>query len=171
MNRRKIDALEYSEALTKLLPEGIFLTTKDGEKINTMMIGWGNIGRIWERPVFIVFVRNSRYTCEMLGKNPEFTINIPVNGFTSEQLEVCGILSGRDMDKISKAGLTPVESERVSVPAIREFPMTLECRVVCRQDMNSSALPEEIRKPFYTEETSEHVCFFGEILSAYVIED
>ena len=30
--------------------------------------------------------------------------------------------------------------------------------------------PEEIRKQFYSIETSEHTAFYGEIVAAYVIE-
>ena len=95
-----------------------------------MVIGWGYIGRVWERPVFIAYVRTSRYTSELIDSNPEFTVNVPVNGFTKEAFALCGSKSGRDMDKISMAGLSLVEPEVISVPAIKEFPLTLECRVV-----------------------------------------
>jgi hypothetical protein len=30
---------------------------------------------------------------------------------------------------------------------------------------------EEIRKQFYTIETSEHISYYGEIVSAYIIEE
>lgn len=31
-----------------------------------MTIGWGTIGVIWERPVFVAYVRQQRYSREML---------------------------------------------------------------------------------------------------------
>ena len=43
MNRRNIDFTDYSNIITKALKKGIFLTTKNGEKVNSMMIGWGCI--------------------------------------------------------------------------------------------------------------------------------
>ena len=56
--RRKIDALAYSAEITQALKKGVFLTTKNGEKVNSMVIGWGHIGRIWELPVFVAYVRD-----------------------------------------------------------------------------------------------------------------
>ena len=41
--------------------------------------------------------------------------------------------SGRELDKVSEAGLTPVEGDAVDVPGMLEAPLTLECRVVFRQ--------------------------------------
>ena len=132
---------------------------------------WGHIGRIWERPVFIAFIRDSRYSREMLDANPEFTVNVPINGFNKKAFAVCGTKSGRDMDKITEAGLTLVDPEKISVPAIREFPLTLECRVIYRQEQNAASLPEEIRRQFYTIETEDHITYYGEIVDAYIIED
>lgn len=31
-----------------------------------MVIEWGHIGHIWNRPVFVAYVRDSRYTRELL---------------------------------------------------------------------------------------------------------
>ena len=54
------------------------------------------------------------------------------------------------MDKIAKAGLTLVEPEVISVPGIQEYPLTLECRVIYRQEQDAPSLPEDIRKQFYS---------------------
>ena len=107
----------------------------------------------------------------MLDANPEFTVNVPINGFNKKAFAVCGTKSGRDMDKITEAGLTLVDPEKISVPAIREFPLTLECRVIYRQEQNAASLPEEIRRQFYTIETEDHITYYGEIVDAYIIED
>ena len=171
MTKRKIDVTEYANVINKELERGVFLTTKASEKVNSMVIGWGHIGRIWERPVFIAFIRDSRYSREMLDANPEFTVNVPINGFNKKAFAVCGTKSGRDMDKITEAGLTLVDPEKISVPAIREFPLTLECRVIYRQEQNAASLPEEIRRQFYTIETEDHITYYGEIVDAYIIED
>lgn len=171
MIRRKIDSTECADMVTKALRKGIFLTTKAGEKVNSMVIGWGHTGRIWNRPVFVVYVRRSRYTRELLDRNPEFTVNVPVNGYSKEAFAICGSKSGRDMDKFSEACLTAVPAECVSVPAIREFPLTLECRVLYRQEQDASMLPEEIRGQFYQAERDDHIAYYGEIVSAYMIEE
>ena len=78
MNKRIIDYRDCAGAIIKALQPGILITTKAGDKINSMTIGWGTIGVVWEKPIFVAYVRDCRYTYEMLQKNPEFTVNNPV---------------------------------------------------------------------------------------------
>ncbi len=171
MKKRKIEISDYADVITKALEKGVFLTTRNADKINSMVIGWGHVGRIWERPVFITYVRTSRYTREMLDVNPEFTVNVPVNGFDRQAFMICGTKSGRNTDKITECGLTVVEPDVISVPGIKEYPLTLECRVLYREEQDSSRLPDEIKRQFYTVETADHIAYYGEIVSAYLIED
>ena len=171
MNKKKIDINACAGTITGALKRGVFLTTKAGDKVNAMVIGWGHVGRVWERPVFMAYVRQSRYTRELLDQNPEFTVNVPVNGFDKKAFAVCGAKSGRDMDKIAECGLTLVDPEVVSVPAIKEYPLTMECRVLYRQAQDAAMLPEDIRRQFYGIESDEHVVYYGEIVAAYMIEE
>ena len=170
MVRQIVYYTDYADIINKALKEGVFLTTKTGDKINTMVIGWGHVGRVWERPVFIAYIRNNRFTREMLDQNPEFSVNVPVNGFTKQVFTICGSISGRNMDKISEAGLTIVPSETISVPAIKEFPLTLECRVLYRQEEKVEMLPEDIQRKFYSKESDPHIIYFGQIVNAYLIK-
>lgn len=172
MNRRKVEVTEVAGTITRALQDGgVYLNSRVADKINSMVIGWGQIGRIWNRQAFVAYVRVRRYTRELLDKNPEFTVSVPVNGQDRKAFEICGTKSGRDMDKIREAGLTAVPAEIVSVPAIREFPLTLECRVMYRQQQVAADLPEDIRAQFYSDETEDHVVYYGEIVSAYILED
>lgn len=171
MNRKSIDALAYAGEITQALQKGVFLTTKNGDKVNSMVIGWGHVGRIWEIPVFIAYVRDSRYTREMLDGNPEFTVNVPIHGCDKRAFAICGAKSGRDMDKIAEAGLSLVEPELISVPAVKEYPLTLECRVLYRETEDVSRLPQDIQKKFYSIEPEAHIAYYGRILSAYILED
>lgn len=64
MNKKPIDLNEYAGVITRALERGAFLTTKAGDKVNSMVIGWGHVGRIWERPVFIQYalpLRSGKY--------------------------------------------------------------------------------------------------------------
>lgn len=171
MSKKKIDALAQAGEITEALKKGVFLTTKVGDKVNSMVIEWGHIGRIWNRPVFVAYVRVNRFTRELLDQNPEFTVNIPIHGYDRKAFMICGTRSGRDMDKIREAGLTLADPEVVSVPAIKDFPLTLECRVIYRQEQDASQLPDVIRRQFYSMDPGDHISYFGEIVDAYVIED
>ena len=130
MEKMKIVPVDYAKDIVAALPKGVLLTTKAGDKVNSMVIGWGTLGLEWQTPIFIAFVREHRFTREQLDKNPEFTVNVPVGPYDKKIIGVCGGKCGRNMDKIQAAGLTLVAPEVVSVPAVREFPLTLECKVV-----------------------------------------
>lgn len=171
MTKKKIDIRDYAGQIIEAMRSGVLLTTKVGDKVNSMTIGWGTLGIIWERPVFVAYVRRQRYTREMLDKCREFTINVPVGEYRRKILGICGSKSGRDMDKIKAAGLTLVEPEVINTPGIKELPMTLECRVLYSQEQESDQFNDEITRQFYTMETGDHFCYYGEIVSAYIIED
>ena len=171
MHKTYIDALSCADTVTQALRRGVFLNTAAGEKRNCMVIGWGELGRVWELPVFIAYVRQNRYTHELLEQNGEFTVCVPVNGYEKQAFAVCGGRSGRDLDKFTAAPLTAVEAEKVLPCAIREFPLTLECRVIYRETEETAKLPEEIRKRFYSVETEAHTAYYGQIVSAYLLEE
>ncbi|MCR5794864.1 MAG: flavin reductase family protein [Solobacterium sp.] len=175
MKRKYIDCKEYANVITKALNPGILLTTKAGGKVNTMTIGWGSIGVNWSRPVFIAYVRQSRYTHQMIDANPFFTVNVPYGEYDKAVLGFCGTKSGRDTDKISECSLTAVESEKINVPALKEFPLTLECRVIYREDEKPELMDSEIRDKLYTPSEDGtrdiHTVYYGEIVSAYILEE
>ena len=77
--KKKIDVFTYAGDICKAMKKGVLLTTKSGNFVNTMTIGWGKIGIEWNRTVFIAYVRESRYTKALLEESGEFTVNIPVN--------------------------------------------------------------------------------------------
>ena len=161
------------------LKRGILLTTKNGDKVNTMSIGWGHIGIEWNRLFFTALVRKGRYTHEMLENNGEFTINVPLQDDCADIIRYCGTNSGRDTDKVKDLNLTLEDSLIVSVPGIVELPLTLECTVLYKQDQDLSLLPDHLRKQFYPQDkdSSEngsnrdlHTMFFGEIEKYYVLK-
>ena len=177
--KKKINIMEYATEIMTALSKGVLLTTKTGDKVNSMTISWGMLGIEWGKPLFITVVRESRFTREMLEKNAEFTINIPIKEYDKQIMGVCGSKSGRDMDKIKELNLTLEEPEKISVPGIKELPLTLECKVVYRQLQELQGIPKEDREKFYPQwEVNEdiwanrdrHIAFYGEIVDAYVIE-
>lgn len=177
--KRYIDAFDYAGHICKAMKPGILLTTKVDGQCNTMTIGWGTIGVEWGKPIFIGFVRESRYTREMLRKNAEFTINVPYGDVNTQIISVCGTKSGRDIDKFSQLHLTPEEPDVISVPGIRELPLTLECKVLYSQEQVLSRLPEPILTRYYPQNVSSdyhgsnrdyHIAFYGEIVASYIIE-
>ena len=178
--KKEIQAFDYAGQICKALPKGILMTTKNGDFVNTMVIGWGHIGIEWGRPIFVAYVRESRHTKTMVKNHGEFTVNVPVGDVDSNIIKVCGTKSGRDLDKIRELGLHLVESDHVSVPGIKELPLTLECKVIYKQKQDLSAIPGDILARYYPEipgadfdgqARDYHYVYYGEILGAYLIED
>ena len=172
-----IDAKDYASQIVKAIPKGVLVTAKSGDKVNPMTIGWGTYGTEWSTEMFAVYVRVSRYTRELLDANPEFTINIPMDAIEPERLKeilmVCGTKSGRDMDKVAELGLTLEDGDGVSVPAIKELPLTLECKVVFRQKQQVELIDKKFVERFYPVEENgvdEHYAYYGEVVKAYIVE-
>ena len=170
---KSVDIFDYAGHICKALGKGVLLTTSADGKVNTMTIGWGTLGIEWNKPVFIAYVRESRYTRQLLDRNPEFTVNIPMDELDSHILRHCGRTSGRDTDKIADLGLTTVPSDHVSVPGIRELPLTIECRVIYRKEQDLGLLPEAVLNRFYPVAGESgfrdyHIAFYGEIVNAYI---
>lgn len=177
--KKEIKVFEYASEVLNGMKSGALLTTKVDEKLNSMTISWGSLGVQWEKPIFIAYVRESRFSKKQLETNQEFTINIPIGSLDKRILEVCGTKSGREVDKIKELGLTPEPPQSISVPGIKELPLTLECRVIYNQKQNEQQIPQEIKKDFYPQSVASvfhgsnkdyHTAFYGEIVSAYIIE-
>ena len=173
--KQKIKVWDYAGKILEETGKGVLLTTKADGVVDTMTIGWGTLGIQWGKPIFIAFVRESRYTKELLEKNGEFTVNIPYGAYDKTILSLCGTRSGRDIDKIDQLGLHLEEPETISVPGIKELPLTLECKVIYKQDQEPGAINEENTARYYPKtpefpEGDYHTAYYGQITAAYIIE-
>lgn len=98
----EIKPIELSENTFKLFAKDWFLMTAEKEgKVNTMTVGWGGFGVLWKKNVVFVAVRPERYTYEFLEASDTFSLTVFDNSYR-KQLGYCGVISGRDEDKIAK---------------------------------------------------------------------
>ncbi len=177
---KNIEVFDYANEILKGLKSGVLVTTKTAKKVNTMTISWGSLGIEWNKPIFITYVRENRFTKHQLEESDEFTVNIPLGEFNKQILGVAGTKSGFDMDKIEALNLTLVDGVCVDVPGIKELPLTLECKVVYKQMQDSNAIPDDFKAKFYPQDVDSdyhsankdyHIAYYGEIVNAYIIED
>jgi len=159
----------YTEAMArttqKLSKGGAFLTV-GGSTPNTMTIGWGAIGFFWNRPVFLVVVRLSRHTHDMLISSGTFTVSVPTNRDLKAELAFAGTASGRDVDKFSGHGLTAAPGLKVDAPIVAECGLHFECQVRLTQEMTADRMDPGVLKTAYPQ-GDLHTMFFGEILTCY----
>lgn len=173
--KRSIDVIEHAGEIMKKVNDAVLLTTKKDGQVNAMTISWGGMAIEWGKPLFITYVRESRFTKAFLDATGEFTVNLPMGEFDKKITAACGAKSGRDMDKVAELGLTLEDPEEVNVPGIREFPLTLECRVLFKQEQDLANLDAADAEKWYpVDETlggpNKHTAYYAEIVAAYVIE-
>ncbi|RLE64442.1 MAG: flavin reductase family protein [Thermoprotei archaeon] len=112
-----------------LHPQMVVLVTSalPEEKYNVMTAAWC-MPASFNPPLAVVSISPLRYTHEIISKTGEFVINIP----GVELLDVvkyCGSVSGRNVDKFEKTGITPIRGKKVKAPIIKECIAALECIV------------------------------------------
>ena len=167
---KEISYLEAIQLTTDRLQHGGVFLTVGGETPNTMTIGWGGVGCVWNRPVFMAPVRPQRHTYEMLKAAGEFTVSVPTKNPLKQELLFAGTKSGRDCNKFDGHGLTAVPAQQVSAPIIRECGLHFECKTLLTQDMTPDRMDPAIID--YTYKAGDfHTMFFGEILRCYLTDE
>ena len=111
------------------------LTAGTELRFNTMTISWGSLGTLWGKPIVTVYVKPIRYTHDFMEQNDYFTVSFYEKDYR-RALEVLGTLSGRDGDKVAKAGLTPKALEHGMT--FQEAKVTLLCKKIYRQDLDTA---------------------------------
>ena len=152
LTRSEVDIFKHVEEVNHLMRNGgLLLVSGDEEKPNAMTIGWGILGTMWRKPVFVVAVRLTRYTYDLLEK-------------------LCGTKSGRDMDKLVKLGLEVKKGKQVNAPYIKDCPVHYECEVIYKDQVRKGELKPEVEADAYPNE-NWHVLYYGEVKAAYAVQD
>ena len=129
---------------------------------NTMTIGWGSIGTMWNRPFVMVAVRPTRYTYEFFQRYNDFT----VSAFPAEfrkALTYLGTHSGRDSDKLKETPLTPISSAKVKSPGFEQAELTIECQNIYFSDLDPARFLDPTIDRNYPGK-DYHRIFYGEIV-------
>lgn len=104
-------------------------------KDNIITVAWA--GTVCTNPPMVsISVRPERYSYSMLRETGEFVINIPTKDLAIAT-DMCGVKSGRDIDKFSEMGLTKAKASKVIAPLILECPVNIECKVTQRIPLGS----------------------------------
>ena len=107
------------------LPVVIIGTYDENGVPNAMNAAWA--GQIDAHQI-IISLSKHKTTDNLLLKN-EFTVSF-ATADTAVASDYFGIESGKNTDKIAKAGFHAVKGEYTDAPVFTEYPLTLECKVV-----------------------------------------
>lgn len=140
-----------------------------GSTPNIMTIGWGMVGTMWNQPVLIVPVRDSRYSLETMNACPEFTVNLFADNEDPraiQLLKLCGKASGRDSNKFETGDIATLPARTVKVPTLAECAYVVECQTVYQQRMDPGALLPALEAAAYGGK-DYHTFFYGKVLDIY----
>ena len=134
-------------------------------KFNTMTISWGTMGIMWNKPVFMVFLRPQRYTKEFVDSFDLFTVSFYPDEY-KKALDLLGTKSGRDCDKVAESRLTPCFFD--DTVAFEEAHTIFVCRKLFGgQQLDASKFVDLSIDPAMYPEKDYHFFYFGEIVSVY----
>ena len=165
MEKKKIGTFDAAAQTMATLSGNGALLVAGAEPPNPMTIGWGQIGIAWGKPVFLVMVRHSRYTHDLMEKAESFSVNLPPESM-EDACTLCGTKSGRDMDKIAETGLTVEPGRSLEVPTLAECPVHYERRILHRNEVEPEKLDEEVTRACYGG-GDYHTVYWGEIVGVY----
>ena len=105
---------------------------------NLITVAWA--GTVCSDPPMIgISIRPERYSYELIKKCGEFTVNMPTVS-QAKFVDYCGVVSGRNCNKIEYCNFTPVSGNSVQAPVIAECPLTLECKLSQTVELGSHTL-------------------------------
>lgn len=139
------------------------LTAGDKTGLNTMTIGWCQLGRLWNLPVCTVYVRPERYTYQFMESHDYFTVSI-LPEEAKKVTALCGSKSGRDVDKVKECGFT-VKTAECGAPYFEEASLVLVCRKRFAQPMDPQLIPDDVKERWYPQK-DYHTMYIGEIVEA-----
>ncbi len=163
---KEMDYMAVADRAMKQIKKGAFLTVRSAEGLNTMTIGWATIGFVWQKPIFMIAVRDSRHTFGIIEKAADFTVSVPSGDMTAA-IAFCGTKSGRDFDKFKECNLTTENARKTESPVIAVPGIHFECRIVFKAPMDPAYLDQSYEKLY--PEKDYHTLYFGEILECYEI--
>ena len=163
--QKEINIRELKDNFVKMISnDWALLTAGKSDDFNTMTVSWGGIGELWNKDVCFVFVRPQRYTYEFIEKNDYFSLSF-FGGEYKKELGICGSKSGRDIDKMTETGFTPVDLG--NAVGYNEAKVNIVLKKLAYQDMKPYGfIDESIMKNYANNDF--HRVYIGEIVKVIV---
>ena len=165
--QKEINIRELKDNFVKMISnDWALLTAGKSDDFNTMTVSWGGIGELWNKDVCFVFVRPQRYTYEFMEKNGYFSLSF-FGGEYKKELGVCGSKSGRDIDKISETGFSPIDLGKAV--GFEQAKVNIVLKKLAYQDMKPDGFIDESIMNNYAN-NDFHRVYIGEIVKVIVEE-
>lgn len=132
-------------------PLALVSCADESGKSNIITLAW--VGVVCSKPPTVsIAIRRGKYSNQLIKSSGEFVLNLATEALLKET-DYCGSVSGKDVDKWEKTGLTPISATRVKAPLITQSPINLEC--IVRHILNLGS----------------HDAFISEVVATHVNEE
>ena len=119
--------------------EWMLVTAGNRQNYNMMTASWGFMGEMWGENAVSIMVRPQRYTMEFINNSEYFSLSF--YGDNKKIHNVCGSLSGRDVNKTELANLTPNFCEKA--PYFCEARLVIICKKQYVQKLDKNCFTDK----------------------------
>lgn len=137
------------------------ISAGDEKGMNTMTASWGGLGVFWSKNVATVYIRSTRYTKEFVDANAVFTVSFFPPEYR-KALSYLGTVSGRNTDKITESGLTPVLKH--DTVYFKEASLVLICQKIYSTEIDPSHFEDPETDDEIYPKKDYHTLYIGEIV-------
>lgn len=155
-----INMLEWNP-FQKIGKEWCAITAEADGKTNAMTASWGSVGVLWGKNVAFIFIRDSRYTKELIDKSDSFSVTFFDSTYKST-LNFLGKVSGRNEDKLAEARLHV--AHHMGIPFIDEGNFVVTCKKLSATRITEdSFIAGDLKEKWYAD-GDMHTMYVGEIM-------
>ena len=147
--------------------EWLLVTAGIKNKFNTLTASWGGLGVFWGKNTATIYIRESRFTKEFIDSNDTFTLSF-FNEDYKKSLNICGSVSGRDVNKVEKTNLTPVFDDNSTYFA--EAKMVMVCKKMYHTDLKLENFDESKYNETMYANGDYHTIYIAEIMQVLIQE-
>ena len=143
----------------KFNKEWALVTAGNKDRFNSMTISWGSMGTLWFKSIVTIYVRPERYTFDFLKSSDYFTVSFYDEKY-KDRLIMFGRCSGRDVDKVSESGFSPLFLDKGIT--YKEAKETIVLKKIYMQKLDKKLLSSDM--DCYSDGGSEHYMIIGEVI-------
>ena len=144
----------------KIIGDGGVLTTMADGKCNSMTVSWGGMGVLWGKNVVTVYVRESRFTKEIIDKSDSFSLTF-LDKSDKNLLKYLGAVSGRDEDKYKNAKIKI--NLHKGVPFLDAGRFVIVCKKLASYPLGKEGFVDEAIDSEYYKDGDYHTMYIGEV--------
>lgn len=165
LKETSVENLDFNP-VKKIGKEWMTITASKGKKANAMTASWGGIGVLWNLPVTTIYIRSVRYTKEFVDGSDFYSLCF-FDGERKKEMEYLGTVSGRDVDKIAKSGLTLNYID--GVPYFKEAKIVFICHKLFAHEIKENEFTDKtVYESIYGKGAAIHTIYIGSIIKTYI---